>query len=75
MDKNQIQINHDLPKDHQAFFVWWNPKKTDPFVSSLNTGQFYIRGLSMPGFRSIEGGRSGERVDDGEVVDRLQGPG
>lgn len=71
MDKNQTQIDHDLSKGHVARSIWWNPKHKDPFISSLNTGQIYIRGHGMPGFRSIEGGRGGERVDYEEVVDRL----
>lgn len=74
-DKNQIQIDHELAKGHKAFSAWWSPKKKDPFVSSLNTGQIYIRGHGMPGFKSIEGGRGGERVDYDEVVDRLIGAG
>lgn len=71
MDKNKQQIDHDIAKGHEAFSVWWNPKKKDPFISSLNTGQVYIRGHGMPGFQSIEGGRGGERVHYDDVVDRL----
>lgn len=70
-DKNQVQIDHELSKGKKAFSVWWKPKKKDSFISSLNTGQIYIRGHGMPGFKSIEGGRGGERVDYDEVVDRL----
>ncbi len=74
-DKNQIQIDHDLLKGHVAKAVWWDPKKKDPFISSLNTGQIYIRGHGMPGSGSIEGGRGGEQVHYDEVVDRLLGSG
>lgn len=40
-------------------------------MSSLNTDQIYVRGHGMPGFRSIEGGRGGERITYTTLADRL----
>ncbi|TQF83087.1 hypothetical protein FK498_03325 [Elioraea sp. Yellowstone] len=71
IDKNQIQIDHELAKGHRAISVWWQPGKKNPFLAGLSDGQIYIRGHGMPGYKSIEGGRGGERVDYDEVVDRL----
>lgn len=71
MDKLQKDIDHELSKGNKAFAVWYKPRTKNPFISSLNTGQIYIRGHGMPGFKSIEGGRGGERVDYDEVIDRL----
>ena len=71
MNKLQKDIDHELDKGNTAIAVWYKPKTKDPFLSSLSTGQIYIRGHGMPGFRSIEGGRGGERIDVDELVDRL----
>lgn len=71
MNKLQKDIDFEAGKGNNAVAVWWDPKKKDPFISSLNTGQIYIRGHGMPGFKSIEGGRGGERIDYDVVADRL----
>lgn len=71
MDKLQKDIDHELQKGNRAIAVWYKPKTVNPFLSSFNTGQIYIRGHGMPGFKSIEGGRGGERVDYTVVVKRL----
>jgi hypothetical protein len=71
MNKLQKDIDFEAGKGNSAFAVWYKPKTKDPFIQSLNTGQIYIRGHGMPGFKSIEGGRGGERIDYDVVVDRL----
>lgn len=70
MDKNQRMIDHELAKGNTAVAVWYNGKK-NPHMASLTDGQLYIRGHGMPGFRSIEGGRGGERISYDVLVDRL----
>jgi hypothetical protein len=71
MDKLAKDIEHETAKGNTAIAVWYQPNQRNPFLSSLNTGQIYIRGHGMPGFRSIEGGRGGERITYKTVVDRL----
>ncbi len=71
MNKLQQDIDHELTKGNTAVAVWYKPKTKNPFLSSMSTGQIYIRGHGMPGFKSIEGGRGGERIDVETVVDRL----
>ncbi|MFC6486413.1 hypothetical protein [Nitratireductor sp. GCM10026969] len=71
MDKLKKDIDAAKAKGHSAVAVWYNPKKKHPFLQSMNTGDIYIRGHGMPGFKSIEGGRGGERVDYDVVADRL----
>lgn len=71
MNKLQKDIDHELTKGNRAVAVWYNRKTKHPFISSLNTGEIYIRGHGMPGFKSIEGGRGGERIDYTVVADRL----
>ncbi|MBN8889023.1 MAG: hypothetical protein ABS99_03655 [Acetobacteraceae bacterium SCN 69-10] len=70
MKKNQIEIDREIEKGNMAVEVWYDGKKA-PFLAGLSEGQVYIRGHGMPGFRSIEGGRGGERVDYHTVVDRI----
>ncbi len=69
-NKNQIEIDREIAKGNVATQVWFDGKK-DPFLAGMGNGQIYIRGHGMPGFRSIEGGRGGERVNYTTVVDRL----
>ncbi len=71
MNKLQMDIDHELTKGNTAVAVWYKPKTKNPFLSSMSTGQIYIRGHGMPGFRSIEGGRGGERIHVSVVADRL----
>lgn len=71
LNKNQIQIDHEINNGKSAVEVWYNGKK-DPQISSMGTGQIYIRGHGMPGFISIEGGRGGERIDYQTVAERLK---
>ena len=71
MDKLQKDVDHETDKGNNAVPVWYQRKTKNAFISSLNTGQIYIRGHGMPGFKSIEGGRGGERIDYDVVVDRL----
>jgi hypothetical protein len=71
MDKLQKDIDFETDKGNNAVAVWYKPKTKAPFLQSLNTGQIYIRGHGMPGFKSIEGGRGGERIDFDVVADRL----
>lgn len=70
MNKNQKQIEHELAKGNEALSVWYDGKK-HPTLMSMSLGDVYIRGHGMPGFKSIEGGRGGERVDYDVVCDRL----
>lgn len=70
MAKNQAVIDHELSKGHQALDVWYNGKKNH-FLAGMTDGQIYIRGHGMSGFKSIEGGRGGERIDYDEVAKRL----
>jgi hypothetical protein len=69
-NKAQIQLDHDSAKGHNAVAVWYDGGP-HPFMSSLNTGQIYIRGHGMPGYISIETARGGERLHYTEVVQRL----
>ncbi len=69
-NKAQIQIDHDLGKGHHALVVWYDGS-SDPFMSSFNTGQIYIRGHGMPGYVSVEMARGGERVHYTDIVERL----
>jgi len=71
MDKLRKDIDHEAEKGNTAVAVWYKPKTKAPFLQSLNTGQVYIRGHGMAGFKSIEGGRGGERIDYDVLVDRL----
>ena len=71
MDKLQKDIDHELQKGNTAIAVWYKPKTKSPFIQSMSTGQIYIRGHGMAGFKSIEGGRGGERIDFDVVADRL----
>ena len=69
-NKNQIEIDREISKGNVSLEIWYDGKKS-PFLAGMTDGQLYIRGHGMPGFRSIEGGRGGERVDYGTVIDRL----
>jgi hypothetical protein len=69
-DKAKLVVDHDLAKGHDALAVWYDGG-TNPFISSLNTGQIYIRGHGMPGYISIETARGAERVHYTVVVQRL----
>jgi len=70
MNKAQLNIDHEINKGNVALAVWYNGK-SHPFMSSMNTGQIYIRGHGMPGFVSIEMARGGERIHYTDVVDRM----
>ena len=71
MNKLQKDLDHEKEKGNDAFAVWYKPKTKNPFMSSFNTGHIYVRGHGMPGFRSIEGGRGGERITVKQLVDRM----
>jgi hypothetical protein len=71
LNKGQLAVDHELQKGRQAVAVWWRPGVRDSFLSSMNTGQIYVRGHGEPGTDLIEGGRGGERVSSRQVVDRL----
>jgi len=68
------EIEHELfDKEHanRPYALWYEPAVRNPFLASMNNGNILIRGHGMPGCKSIEGGRCGERVDYNVVVDRL----
>jgi hypothetical protein len=71
LNKAQLAVDHELQKGRRAVAVWWLPGTRDPFLSSMSTGQIYIRGHGEPGIDSIEGGRGGEHVISQLVADRL----
>jgi hypothetical protein len=70
LNKAQLCLDHDLAKGNKAVVVWFD-NGPNPFLSSLNTGQIYIRGHGMPGYISIETARGGEHVHYTDVVQRL----
>ncbi len=69
-NKNQVMIDHEMEKGNEAQQVWWTGKK-NPFLSSMQDGQIYIRGHGMPGQNTVEGGRGGENLKYTDVVTRL----
>ncbi len=69
-NKNQLTIDHDLAKGHDARQVWYDGKRNS-FLAGMHDGQLYIRGHGMPGENMIEGGRGGEKVRFDVVVDRI----
>ncbi|MBB3452037.1 hypothetical protein FHT86_000293 [Rhizobium sp. BK313] len=70
-NKVQLALDHELQKGRAQVAVWWQSGVRDPFLSSMSTGQIYIRGHGVAGMDSIEGGRGGERVNSKLLADRL----
>jgi hypothetical protein len=58
-------------KGHNAMCVWYDGG-TDPFLSSLNTGQIYLRGHGNPGDPCLAMAKSGgENIHFTTIVQRL----
>ncbi len=70
MKKNAKILEYLTAKGFKSCEVWYNGAK-DPQIRSLDVGKIFIRGHGMPGDPTIEGGRTGERIDFTTVADRL----
>ena len=70
MNKAQLVVDDDLLKGRSSIVVWYDGG-SDPYFSSFNTAQIYIRGHGMPGSPTIEVARNGEKIHYTEVVQRL----
>jgi hypothetical protein len=71
LNKIQQALVHEEQKGREPVTIWWQPGVRHPFLSSMNTGQIYVRGHGVAGQDTIEGGRGGERVNAQLVADRL----
>lgn len=70
-EKNSKVIQFEQGQGHAAGEIWWDPNSKPLSNITARNVQIVIRGHGMPGFRSIEGARGGERVTYQTVGDRL----
>ena len=71
MNKLMKDVDHEESKGNVAIPVWYQPGRRSAFMMSLDRESVYVRGHGMAGFRSIEGGRGGERINYVTLSDRL----
>lgn len=69
-DKEGKFLRHEVGKGHNAVVVWYDGSP-DPFISSLNSGQIYIRGHCEHGWPCLLAARFAEMIPVEEVVERL----